>query len=148
MALLNNFFFFITWKVFDDLTSISCTECVLRIWHNTYHTKCYFCFLSGGWRGKKLLKLEQVEAIIKFILNFAAENCILLRGRIAGVGEVSRRQAAANLYSKGFDTSGGCIERDSRAPDHGVVAQSTFRKLWRNILPYVVSAKPATDLCC
>lgn len=102
----------------------------------------HFCFLSGGRRGRKLIKLEQVEAIIKFILNFAAENCIFLPGKTTGV-KTPDVKLLPTYITKAYVWR---LYRDP-APEHGVVAQSTFQKLWNTILPYVVSAKPATDLC-
>lgn len=37
--------------------------------------------------------------------------------------------------------------RESTPEGEKTVALSTFRKLWKQLLPYVVITKPATDLC-
>ncbi|XP_011662879.2 uncharacterized protein LOC105437692 [Strongylocentrotus purpuratus] len=97
---------------------------------------------SGGRRGKKLLKLEQVEAVVKFILNFTAEHCIHLPGRIPGFKSADVKLLPSYVTKAHLWR----IYRDA-APEHGPVAESTFRKLWSDLLSYVVVAKPATDLC-
>ena len=101
-----------------------------------------FIAFAGGRRGKKLLKLEQVQAVTRFIVNFAYQHCILLPGRIPGVKSADVKLLPTSITKAHIWR----LYRRSQ-PEHGAVALSTFRKLWKDLLPYIVVAKPATDLC-
>ncbi|XP_071490311.1 uncharacterized protein [Diadema antillarum] len=112
----------------------------VKAWYNT-HGLVPRRKKSGGRRGKKLLKLAQVQGVVQFILNYAAENCILLPGRIPGI-----KSSDVKLLPSHVTKAKLWRLYKASLPDHAI-AYSTFRKLWNDLLPYVVVAKPATDLC-
>jgi hypothetical protein len=83
-----------------------------------------------------------VQAVVRFIVNYAAQHCILLPGRIPGIKSTDVKLLPTSITKAHLWR----LYRDS-LPRHEAVALSTFRKLWKDLLPYIAVAKPATDLC-
>lgn len=97
---------------------------------------------SGG-RNKIALKLEDIQAVSRFILNFADQHSLILPGRVPGF----KRSDVRILPSCETKASVWRLYKLSAEPGQRVVKLSTFRTLWRQLFPYVVVAKPMTDLC-
>ena len=91
------------------------------------------------------LSLSSVEYFVKFLLNYADQNAILLPGRIPGYhktditllpSSVSKR----SIWRLYFDSA---VCADQIHP----VAYSTFNKHWQSLLPSIILMKPMSDLC-
>ena len=81
--------------------------------------------------------------VVRFILNFAEENAIILPGRIPGFKRDDVKALPSNLSKSAvWRVYKAAVKEGDR-----VVASSTFRKMWSQLLPYVVVCKPASDLC-
>ncbi|XP_071962639.1 uncharacterized protein [Antedon mediterranea] len=113
----------------------------VKTWYET-HGLVFRRKRSGGRRGKHLLKMENVEGVVRFIVNFAAANCILLPGRIPGV-----KSAEVKLLPTSVTKAAVWRMFKDAVLREQCVALSTFRKLWKELLPYIIVAQPATDLC-
>ena len=88
--------------------------------------------------------LEDMQNIVKFILQYAESNAILLPGRVPGYkrddiqilpSSVTKR-AVWMLYQ---NTANTLSMRN--------VAYSTWCQYWKKFLPHVIVARPMTDLC-
>ena len=91
------------------------------------------------------LSFSSVETVVRFLVNFAATNAILLPGRIPGYrntdvkllpSSLSKRRIW-RLYSDSAESAG----------DVKSVAYSTFNKLWKSLVPSITIMKPMSDLC-
>nr|XP_054760240.1 uncharacterized protein LOC129266415 [Lytechinus pictus] len=100
---------------------------------------------SGGRRNlKNCLTPEDVQNAVKFIGNYAEEFAVFLPGRVPGFSRAdirllpssSTKASIHSLYQASME------EQDSRA-----MALSTFKNVWRQYTPLIVTAKPMTDLC-
>ncbi|XP_041366722.1 uncharacterized protein LOC121381470 [Gigantopelta aegis] len=99
---------------------------------------------SGGRSNSKhALVLDDVRNVTRYILNFAADHAILLPGRIPGFKRYDIKVIPSNFNK----TEVWRLYRAAATPDQRVVGCSTFRKLWARLTPYVVIARPASDLC-
>ena len=97
---------------------------------------------SGG-RQKTALSFAEIQRVSRFILNFAEQHSIILPGRIP----VFKRDDVKVLPS--CETKSYVWRQYKAASTEGqrIVRCSTFRKLWKQLLPYVVVCKPMSDLC-
>lgn len=90
------------------------------------------------------LTLSDVENLLKFVLQYTEANAILLPGRVPGykrddiqiLPSTTTKKAVWLLYME------TCQQLGERS-----LAYSTFCKVWSQFLPYVVVARPMTDLC-
>jgi hypothetical protein len=81
--------------------------------------------------------------MVRFVLNFVEEHAISLPGRIPGISRDDVKVILSNFPKAAVWHR----YRDSAADGQKIIGQSTFRKLWNQVLSYVVIAKPASDLC-
>ena len=94
---------------------------------------------------KHALSFTTIEYVVKFLVNHAENNAILLPGRIPGYKETDIKLLPSS-------TSKRRIWRfyhesvQSINAEHSV-AYSTFNKLWKTLLPSIIRMKPMTDLC-
>jgi len=98
--------------------------------------------MSGG-RQKTALKMEDIEQVVQFIVNFADQHSVILPGRIPA----SKRNDIKILPSSETKASLWRCYKASAVPGQRVVKLSTFRQLWSQLLPFIVIAKPMSDLC-
>ena len=86
------------------------------------------------------LSFDTVEGVVKFIYSYAEQNGLILPGRIPGYSRsdiqllpssMSKRKIW-NMYSSSSEKA---------------VSYTSFRRLWRNLVPSVITMKPMTDLC-
>ena len=95
-------------------------------------------------RPANALKFEDTRAVIDFIVNYAEANAIILPGRTPGHWKTDVKLLPTNcskkkVYQHYCDASDAAGTRK--------VAVQTFRRLWQQLLPFVVTMRPATDLC-
>ncbi len=90
------------------------------------------------------LTLKEVQDVIYFLLNYCEKHALLLPGRVPGYSRTdikllpssTSKRRIWNIYK----------ETAEQAETH-VIAYSTFCRLWKTQLPYIVLMKPMTDLC-
>ena len=87
---------------------------------------------------------ETRETVKNFIENYADNHGVILPGRIPGYRDasiilLSSAETKLNVYRFYKE----CCEKSELAS----VASTTFYDLWQQLLPWIVIAKPATDLC-
>ena len=100
---------------------------------------------SGGRANNKhSLSYDEIKDVVQFITNYAADHAMVLPGRVPGF----RRDDIKLLPSSHTKKAVYCTYMDSMK-DTGkrIVRESSFRSLWQQLVPFVVSAKPMTDLC-
>ena len=90
------------------------------------------------------LVLDEVQAIITFVLQYAETNAILLPGRIPGYKRDDLQILPSSTTKKAVwllfqDTAASLATR--------AVSYSTFCCIWRQFLGHVIVSKPMTDLC-
>ncbi|KAI0237073.1 hypothetical protein LSAT2_012447 [Lamellibrachia satsuma] len=97
---------------------------------------------SGG-RRKTALSLEDIRRVTRFILHYAEQHSLVLPGRVPGFKRDDVKVLPTHL-------SKAQLWRDYKAaspPGQRVVQLSSFRSLWRQLIPHVVIGKPMSDLC-
>ena len=87
---------------------------------------------------------ETRETVTHFIKNYADNHGVILPGRIPQYRDMSiillsSAETKLNVYRFYKE----CCEKTGLAS----VASTTFYDLWQELLPWIVIAKPATDLC-
>ncbi|KAL8584899.1 hypothetical protein ACOMHN_043536 [Nucella lapillus] len=100
---------------------------------------------SGGRRSNtRSLKYQDTEAVKKFICHYAEDHAVSLPGRVPGF-----KWEDIRLLPSAIPKSGIYRQYADHANQAGlrVVGASTFRQLWLELCPYIVVAKPMTDLC-
>ncbi|KAL8617462.1 hypothetical protein ACOMHN_018943 [Nucella lapillus] len=100
---------------------------------------------SGGRRSNtRSLKYQDTEAVKKFICHYAEDHAVSLPGRLPGF-----KREDIRLLPSAIPKSGIYRQYADHANQAGlrVVGASTFRQLWLELCPYIVMAKPMTDLC-
>ena len=98
--------------------------------------------ILGGHR-KTALSFVDIERVSRFIVNFAEQQSIILLGRIPcfkrdDVKVLPICETKASVW-RAYKSAAVGDERDVR--------YSTFRRLWSQLLPFVVICKPMSDLC-
>ena len=100
---------------------------------------------AGGRKNNTAsLALVDTERVVHFIKQYAEDHAVSLPGRVPGFKRDDIRllpsscpkSQAYHLYEASANTAG-----------HRVVAASTFKKLWLELCPFIVVARPVTDLC-
>lgn len=99
---------------------------------------------SGGRRKARVLNYNDIVRVVSFITNFAEEHALVLPGRVPGfkrfdiklLPSIYTKISVFRLYKSAMD------EQGDRA-----VKISSFRQLWRTLVPYIVRTRPLTDLC-
>ncbi|XP_064631512.1 uncharacterized protein LOC135489836 [Lineus longissimus] len=100
---------------------------------------------SGGKRKMAcFLTHDDIQRTVKFISNYAEDHAIILPGRIPGYKDFkmkllpssTTKASVFRLYRSAMNDAG-----------YRAVKITTFRRLWNSLLPFIVQAKPMTDLC-
>jgi hypothetical protein len=81
--------------------------------------------------------------VTRFILNLAEEQALILPGRIPGY----KRDDIKLLPSCETKASIWRRYKAASTAEQRVVGLSTFRKIWKQLLPFVIVAKPRADVC-
>lgn len=100
---------------------------------------------TGGRKcNTKILSYDDIRGVVTFITNYADEHALLLPGRVPGYKRSDIRllpssETKASVWRKYGAAMAILGLRAARL--------STFRKLWRQLLPHIVQTRPMTDLC-
>jgi len=100
---------------------------------------------SGGRaNNRRSLVIDDVKRVVQFVIGYAHDHALVLPGRVPGF----KREDIKLLPSSHGKGKVYASYRDS-LKDSGlrVVGESTFFSLWQQLMPFIVSAKPMTDLC-
>ena len=87
---------------------------------------------------------ETVENVVKFILNVAEDQALLLPGRVPGFKRVDVKLLPSVLTKHSLWKTYSEICADNGQTS---VGYSKFCDLWNQLCPFVVIMRPATDLC-
>ena len=100
---------------------------------------------AGGWKNNTAsLALVDTEHVVHFIKQYAEAHAVSLPGRVLGF----KRDDIRLLPPSCPKSQVYCLYKASaNAAGHRVVAASTFKKLWLELCPFIVVARPVTDLC-
>ena len=93
----------------------------------------------------RYLSYDDIKRVVTFIVNFADANSIILPGRHPGQKEYFEIKLLPSHITKAEVFR--LYESAMKAECVRAVKISTFRKLWRSLLPKIVRTKPMTDLC-
>ena len=94
---------------------------------------------------KHTLSFSLIEYVVKFLVNHAESNAILLPGCIPGYRETDIKLLPSSTSKRSIWRL--YHESVLSANDVHPVAYSTFNKLWKSLLPSIILMKPMTDLC-
>ena len=87
---------------------------------------------------------ETVEQVVKFILNTAEEQALLLPRRVPGFKRIDLKLLPSHLTKHGLWRTYTNICIGTGKPSMGY---SKFCDLWNQLCPFIVIMRPATDLC-
>ena len=90
------------------------------------------------------MKFDDTRAVVNFVVNYAKANAILLPGRTPGHWKSDVKLLPTNCTKKTVYVQ-YCSSVDAAGTRKASLR--TFRRLWRQLLPYIVTMRPATDLC-
>jgi len=98
----------------------------------------------GGRKTTGCLTYEDIENIVRFLTNYAALHAMVLPGRVHGfkrddIKLLPSSHTSAHVYKEYKVT----VEKNGNR----VAGKSSFRRYWRELLPFIVTSKPMTDLC-
>ncbi|WP_419615536.1 hypothetical protein, partial [Thiolapillus sp.] len=90
------------------------------------------------------MTFNDTARVVRFIKNYAEDHAVCLPGRVPGF----KREDIRLLPSS---SPKSCIYRlyaeHATANGYRQVGKSTFGKLWGELCPFIVVARPMTDLC-
>ncbi len=91
------------------------------------------------------LSLSSLEYCVKFLLNYADLNAVLLPGRIPGYSKMDIKLLPSSVSKHGIWQ----LYKNAAASSEPVrtLAYSTFNKTWKSLLPSIIIMKPMSDLC-
>ncbi|CAM4735586.1 unnamed protein product [Leuciscus chuanchicus] len=90
------------------------------------------------------LKKDDNVYVAHFIFNYAETHGIHLPGRVPGFWRSDLKLLPTNC-TKAMVYSDYCVA--VAATNRRVVSVVTFRRIWREVAPFIVTMRPATDLC-
>jgi hypothetical protein len=102
---------------------------------------------SGGrlsTLAKQALSFDDIKRTVSFIICYADDHARVLPGRVPGfkhddIKLLPSSHTKVVVY--------GQYKKSLEGTDFRVVGESSFRSLWNQLTPYIVTAKPMTDLC-
>ena len=100
---------------------------------------------TGGRKNNTAsLALVDTERVVHFIKQHAEDHAMSLPGRGPGFKHDDIRLLPSSCPKSQVYR---LYEASANAAGHRVVAASTFKKLWLELCPFIVVARPVTDLC-
>ena len=87
---------------------------------------------------------EPIERVVKFIMNVAEDQALLLPGRVSGFKRIDVKLLPSSLTKCKLWKM---YQDASAAAGHVAVGYSKFCDLWNQLCPFVVIMRPASDLC-
>ncbi|KAI7806078.1 hypothetical protein IRJ41_025886 [Triplophysa rosa] len=100
---------------------------------------------SGGRKSNtRSFEFEDIPRAVRFLTNYASENVLVLPGRVPGfkrddiqlLSSSHTKVSVYNCYRQGLENTG-----------HRIMGDSNILKLWKKVCPFIITAKPMTDLC-
>ena len=90
------------------------------------------------------LHFDDIKRVIQFVTNYASDHALVLPGRVPGF-----RRDDVKLLPSSHTKKVVYVKYTESLKDTNtrVVGESSFYSLWNKLVPYIVSAKPMTDLC-
>ena len=87
---------------------------------------------------------ESIERVVKFIMNVAEEQALLLPGHVPGFKrmDVKLLQSSLTKHKLWKIYQDACV-----AAGYVAVGYSKFCDLWKQLCPFIVTMRPASDLC-
>lgn len=116
---------------------------------------------AGRANNKRALTYSDIERTRDFIQNYAATHALVLPGRVPGYKRddikllpsshtkkyvFEQYKAALSNQGKFLGVCWGCLVYLT-VTDVRVIGLSSFKGIWRSLLPDVVACRPMTDLC-
>ncbi|KAK7449351.1 hypothetical protein BaRGS_00040036, partial [Batillaria attramentaria] len=101
---------------------------------------------AGGRKNNtKSLSPAEIERIVQYIKQYAEDHAVHLPGRVPGFKrddiQLLPSSTPKNKVFRDYVASAG------RAGHTRIVSRQTFSRLWLQYCPFIVVAKPTTDLC-
>ena len=87
---------------------------------------------------------ESIERVVKFIMNVAEDQALLLPGRVPGFKRIDVKLLPSSLTKCKLWR---LYQDASTAAGHVAVGYSKFCDLWNQLCPFIVIMRPASDLC-
>lgn len=100
---------------------------------------------SGG-RANNInsIQLEDIKRVVQFLTNYASQNALVLPGRVPGFKRDDiKLLPSSHTKVKVYEDYKASLENS----DYRIVGTSSFMSLWEQLTPFIVTAKPMTDLC-
>ena len=91
------------------------------------------------------LTLNVVQEVIRFLHNYCDKHALLLPGHVPGYSHTDIKLLPSSTSKRGIWKI--YKEAAQQGETQQVIACTTFFRLWKAQLPYVVLMKPLTDLC-
>lgn len=119
----------------------------VRARHNKHDTQTHDYYRVHGNTGKaphNRFTPSEINFVVRFLINYAEQNAILLPGRIPGY-----KSANISLLPSSTSKRRLWLIYQQAAQQQGIRAahRSYFDKLWKQLLPHIVVCKPRSDLC-
>ena len=99
---------------------------------------------NKNWLPSSTSSAETVKQVVKFILNTAEEQALILPGRVPGFKRMDIKLPPSTLTKHGLRRTYPEICVNTGTPSMGY---SKFCNLWNQLCPFIVIMQPATDLC-
>ena len=90
------------------------------------------------------LSLSSTEFVVRFVLNYAEQNALLLPGRVPGYSRSDIKLLPSSVSKRGIWK---VYQAAAMSDSIRTVGYSPFTSLWRSLLPSIILMKPMTDLC-
>ena len=91
------------------------------------------------------ISLSSTEFVVRFILNYAEQNGVLLPGRVPGYSRSDLKLLPSSVSKR---VIWGVYQMAAEKEDDiHTIAYTTFYRVWCNLLPSIIIVKPMTDLC-
>jgi len=88
--------------------------------------------------------MDDLKRVVQFITSYAEDHALVLPGRVTGF---KRDDIKLLPSSHGKGKVYATYQESVKESGMRVVGESSFFSLWQQLTPFVVSAKPMTDLC-
>jgi len=100
---------------------------------------------SGGRNNNRhCLQFSEIEDIVRFLTNYASEHAMILPGRVPGFKRDDiKLLPSSHTKTKVYDMYKSCMEQLGKR----VAGLSSFKQYWLQLVPFIVTSKPMTDLC-
>ena len=99
---------------------------------------------NKNWLPSSTSSAETVKQVVKFILNTAEEQALILQGRVPGFKRIDVKLLPSNRTKHGLGRTYTEICVGTGTPS---VGYSKFCDLWNQLCPFIVIMRPSTDLC-